>query len=157
MTLPAVCCSQSLSSHLHFTTYPLLTHPTDAWCTIEMCTAVIVVSLPGLKSLIVRATPQNTKERSSNGYQRTPSRQPYGNRSFVSRGDPEPFRGDDEQELVTYNQHSHSFLNRSINETGPPSAKNAVMVTTNLTVTRSLPDTINEAASSISSASQVKL
>jgi len=38
---------------------------TDAWCTAEMCTAVIVASLPGLKVLIMRGrTPNNSDHRS---------------------------------------------------------------------------------------------
>lgn len=33
-----------------------------------MCTAVIVVSLPSLKALIIRPTPNNTYDRSNSGY-----------------------------------------------------------------------------------------
>ncbi|KAI9162895.1 hypothetical protein HJFPF1_04490 [Paramyrothecium foliicola] len=133
-------------SSARFATYIITDYALDdasgnALCTIEMCTATIVVSLPGLKSLVVRArSPANTKERSSNRYYRTSSRQPHSNWSFTTRGQPDRLGLDDEQELVLYNQKSD--LSFSIS-TDPNEAertriitKDAVIVTKEFMVTQ---------------------
>ncbi|KAH7305463.1 hypothetical protein B0I35DRAFT_492840 [Stachybotrys elegans] len=70
-----------LVSAARFTTYIVTDYNLDdasgnAWCTIEICTAIIVVSLPGLKSLIMRSsTLQSTGNRNTNGYIQTYSGQ----------------------------------------------------------------------------------
>lgn len=52
----------------------LLTVNTDLLCTAEMSTAVIVVSLPGLKSFIMRSrTPEATKDNSAKSLGPRPS------------------------------------------------------------------------------------
>ena len=52
-----------------------LTEHTDAWCTAEMSTAIIVVSLPGLKRLLTRdGSPSNSQyNRNAHGYVQTDS------------------------------------------------------------------------------------
>lgn len=110
-----------------------------------MCTAVIVVSLPGLKSLITRKDMPSTKERSSNGYIQTSSNHVSKNRAFGSQAHAERLAYDDEVELVTHNKH--------INSSGIPCEANqeetnkGVVVTTNFMVTRFPPDNVDELAS----------
>ncbi|KAH7233820.1 uncharacterized protein BKA55DRAFT_598048 [Fusarium redolens] len=88
------------------TDYQLDAPSGDAWCTIEMSTAVIVVSLPGLKSLLVQSrSPGNTTDRSTNGYIQTSSRQPSGNRPFASWVRIEEATLDDELALISYGQN----------------------------------------------------
>jgi hypothetical protein len=72
--------------------------PPDLWCTAEMCTAIIVVSLPTLKPLIMRVTPTNTSNRSASGYVKSG---PPRSLSHPSRSHPQGRKfGDDEIELV---------------------------------------------------------
>jgi hypothetical protein len=113
---------------------------TDAWCTIEMSTAVIVVSLPGLKSLLVRSrSPGNTSDRSNNGYVQASSRQPSSNRALTSRAVAHEGPLEDELELISYG-HSPSLATvGTSDDTTKPDIKDAVMVTKNFTVTRGLP------------------
>lgn len=118
----------------------------DAWCTIEMCTAVIVVSLPGLKSLIARKERQSTKERSSNGYIQTSSNHASGNRVFGSQAHAERLAYDDEMELVAYSKHTGSTGMISKTDLEEETNKD-IVVTTNFTVTRSLSQNNDELAS----------
>jgi hypothetical protein len=109
-----------------------------------MSTAVIVVSLPGLKSLFVQSrSPGNTTDRSTNGYIQTSSRQPSSNRPFASRARIEEVTLDDELELISYGQNSSLATTRTPSETRKPDIKDAVVVTTGFTVTRELPDGLN--------------
>ncbi|KAH7260631.1 uncharacterized protein BKA55DRAFT_535667 [Fusarium redolens] len=111
----------------------------NAWCTIEMCTAVIVVSLPGLKSLFVQSkSPGNTSDRSTNGYIHTSSRQPSSNRSFASRARIDEEALGDELELISYGRNSALATTRTPNETRKPDIEGTVVVTTDFTVTREL-------------------
>ena len=105
----------------------------DAWCTAEMCTAVIVVSLPSLKPLIVRTTPTNTSNRSTNGYLQAGSGKPISHRAGTVTSHIQGGHADDEMELT--------FLDRKVSPTptsttGGQDGKDAVTVTTNVTVTR---------------------
>lgn len=105
----------------------------NAWCTAEMCTAVIVASLPGLKNLIMRnTTPTSTQYNyPPHGYVQSGPGFPGGN-SGISRTRVKGGKSEDEMKLV--------FLDR---ETSPPGstgegakdAKNVVMVTKDVTVT----------------------
>ncbi|KAK2470379.1 hypothetical protein H9L39_18076, partial [Fusarium oxysporum f. sp. albedinis] len=106
----------------------------NAWCTIEMSTAVIVVSLPGLKSLFVQSrSPGNTTDRSTNGYIQTSSRQPSSNRPFASRARIEEATLDDELELISYGQNLSLATTRTPSEMRKPDIKDAVVVTTDFT------------------------
>jgi hypothetical protein len=75
----------------------------DLWCTAEMCTAVIVVSLPSLKSLIVKTTPNNTYDRSNSGYLQAGSSKTIGGKG-KGHGHSSHVQGgtldDDEMELT---------------------------------------------------------
>ena len=86
--------SQASSSHT-------LTCYTDAWCTAEMCTAVIVASLPGLKHLIVRGgTPSNTHyNHGTHGYVQKKPGHPVST-SGTSHTRIKGGRSEDELELV---------------------------------------------------------
>jgi hypothetical protein len=109
----------------------------DAWCTAEICTAIIVVSLPSLKTLITRASPTNTTDRSTNGYVQTGSGKPYSHGRETGRSS--HTRGgvmDDEVELVFLDRKPSPALTGTTSGTGKEDAKDAVMVTTNLTITR---------------------
>ncbi|EXK24948.1 hypothetical protein FOMG_18354 [Fusarium oxysporum f. sp. melonis 26406] len=111
----------------------------NAWCTIEMCTAVIVVSLPGLKSLFVQSrSPGNTSDRSTNGYIHTSSRQPSSNRPFAPRNRIDEEALDDELELISYGQNSALATTRTPSETRKPDIEGTVVATTDFTVTREL-------------------
>jgi hypothetical protein len=90
-----------LPPYMSFFLRPFANTATDLWCTAEMCTAVIVVSLPSLKSLIVRPSPNNTNDRSNSGYLQAGSGKTIGSRgnghsSHVRAGALE----DDEMELT---------------------------------------------------------
>lgn len=107
----------------------------DAWCTAEMCTAIIVVSLPTLKSLIVPSTPTNTVNRSTNGYLQTGSARLSNtrgmNRSHVYGGEME-----EEMELTFLDRKPSSSPTTTTAGTGTRDAKDFVMVRTDVTVTR---------------------
>ncbi|KAJ9651201.1 hypothetical protein H2198_009503 [Neophaeococcomyces mojaviensis] len=99
----------------------------NAWCTAEMCTAVIVASLPGLKKLIVRGgTPSNAHySRSTHGYDQKGSGLPIST-SGTSQTRIKGGRSEDELEQVS--------LPGSMGK-GAKDAKNVVMVTKDITVT----------------------
>jgi hypothetical protein len=108
-----------------------------------MCIAVIVVSLPTLKALIMRKTPDNTN-RSASGYMHTPqlgSKTPRKSlshldtyRSHIGGGKEE---GDDEIELVYQGASRKSSTSpmRAPSGTGTNDDKE-VRVTTDVTVVR---------------------
>ncbi|KAF4985315.1 hypothetical protein FGRMN_11235 [Fusarium graminum] len=119
------------------TDYDLDDSTGNAWCTIEMSTAVIVVSLPGLKSLFVKSkSPRNTSDNSNNRYIHKSSRQPSGHKSFASRARVEEEQYDDELELIPYGQNSTLATSQTPSEKREPDIDGAVTVTTNVTVTR---------------------
>lgn len=101
-----------------------------------MCTATIVVSLPALKVLIVRSSPQNTSYRSNDGYINAGSAKPLSNlgasRSHVQGGR----ISDDELELVFQGTRKPSpSPSRTTSSTGPQEIKDNVLVTTDWSVT----------------------
>jgi hypothetical protein len=71
----------------------------DAWCTAEICTAIIVVSLPSLKALIVRSDPAISNSRSK-GYVHTSSSRLNSKRGGAPRVRVEDRDIDDEIGLV---------------------------------------------------------
>ncbi|KAF1830240.1 hypothetical protein BDW02DRAFT_650792 [Decorospora gaudefroyi] len=105
----------------------------NLWCTAEMSTAVIVVSLPSLKSLVARATPTNTTNRSNTGYMPTGASSGKKGGTYTAH-----IQGgtvdEDEMELT--------FLDRKASPTPTGTTgehevgKDGVVVTTNVTVTR---------------------
>jgi hypothetical protein len=121
--------TSALAQYINFTA--------DAWCTAEMCTAIIVVSLPNLKTLITRPTPNNTTDRSTNGYLQAGSiklsENRGTNRSHAYRGDM-----DEEMELTFLERKPSPSPTTTTAETGigPHDAKDSVMVRTDVTVVR---------------------
>jgi hypothetical protein len=109
----------------------------DAWCTAEMCTGIIVVSLPSLKSLIIQPTPKNTVDRSTNGYLQNGSAKLSNtrgtNRSHIYGGEM-----DEEMELTYLDRRPSPSPTITTVETGAGTqdAKDSVMVRTDVTVTR---------------------
>jgi hypothetical protein len=115
-----------------------------------MCIATIVVSLPTLKVLLVRATPTTTSSRSNNGYMNSDSKKhtaTYGSypgprksfthldtyRSHVQGG----HSGDDEIELVFQDSRKSSASpTRTTSAIGTQDEKDSVRVTTDVTVVR---------------------
>jgi hypothetical protein len=96
-----------------------------------MSTAIIVVSLPSLKPLIMRSTPNNTSNRSATGYMHAGSGKPKSGTTSHIRGGQKI--EDDEMELT--------FLDREpsitpTNDSRGQEGKGGVVVTTNVTVTR---------------------
>jgi hypothetical protein len=111
---------------------------TDAWCTAEMCTAIIVVSLPSLKSLIGRTTPVNTTNRSNTGYLQAGSGKiPGSSRPTYSSHIQGGTIDDEEMELTFLDRKPSPTPTGTTDETGAAqSGKDSVIVTTNFTVTR---------------------
>ncbi|KAJ4311076.1 hypothetical protein N0V94_008128 [Neodidymelliopsis sp. IMI 364377] len=111
----------------------------NLWCTAEMCTANIVVSLPALKALIASSSPTNTSYRSTDGYMHAGSSKPLSGRNHgVSRSHVQGGRiSDDELELVFQGSRKPSVSpSRSTNTTtGTQDVKDNVMVTTDWSVT----------------------
>lgn len=71
------------------------------WCTAEMCTAIIVASLPGLKALIVQSiSPTGTHNRSNAGYYRTGPERPshsLNGRNSTRASQPKLYPDDDSE------------------------------------------------------------
>jgi hypothetical protein len=111
----------------------------NLWCTAEMCTANIVVSLPALKALIVRSSPTNTSYRSTDGYMNAGSSKPLsGHNHGISRSHVQGGRiSDDELELVFQGSRkpSPSPSRTTSTTTAPQDVKDNVMVTTDWSVT----------------------
>ncbi|KAH7166629.1 hypothetical protein DER46DRAFT_573516 [Fusarium sp. MPI-SDFR-AT-0072] len=106
---------------------------------LDHLSGMIVVSLPGLKSLFVQSkSPRNTSDRSTNGYIHTPSRQPSSKRPFASRPRIDEEALDDELELISYGQNSALSTTRTPGETRKPDIEGTVVVTIDFTVTREL-------------------
>jgi len=109
----------------------------NLWCTAEMCTAVIVVSLPSLKALIIRPTPNNTYDRSNSGYLqagdgKTIGSKGNGHSSRVQGGTLD----DDEMELTFLDRKASPAPTGATDETRVQDGKDGVIVTTDFTVTR---------------------
>ncbi|KAJ4994022.1 archaeal flagellin n-terminal-like domain-containing protein, partial [Stagonosporopsis vannaccii] len=107
-------------------------------CTAEMCTAVVVVSLPALKPLLIRNSPNNSSyPRSTNGYMQHPgSGKPLSNHG-TSRSQVHGGRiSDDELELVFQGARIDSrSQSHTTTSTDPPNPKDIVLVTTEYNVT----------------------
>jgi hypothetical protein len=113
-----------------------------------MCIATIIVSLPTLKVLVLRATNTTTSSRSNNGYVNSDSKKHV--ETFGSRGPRKSFShldtyrshveagtGDDEIELVLQSSRkSSTSLTRTTGASGAHDDKEGVRVTTNVTVVR---------------------
>ncbi|KAG9191744.1 hypothetical protein G6011_10478 [Alternaria panax] len=109
----------------------------NLWCTAEMCTATIVVSLPSLKALIVKPAPNNTYDRSNSGYLQAGSSKTIGSKSnrhssHVQGGTLD----DDEMELTFLDRKASPAPTGATDETRVQDGKDAVIVTTDFTVTR---------------------
>ncbi|CAG5179634.1 uncharacterized protein ALTATR162_LOCUS9384 [Alternaria atra] len=110
----------------------------NAWCTAEMCTAVVVVSLPSLKPLIVRTTPMHTANRSNTGYLQPGSGKPVSS----SRGGTYTARiqggtvDEEEMELTFLDREASLTPTGTTDETKTQDGKDNVIVTTNVAVTR---------------------
>jgi hypothetical protein len=101
-----------------------------------MATAVIVVSLPSFKSLIVRATPQNTSYRSTNGYMQAGSRKTTGHavsETIIQGG---KSKMEDEMELVGLDRKSSRSPTGTPTGSAAQDAKDGVMVTTHVAISR---------------------
>jgi hypothetical protein len=102
-----------------------------------MCTAIIVVSLPSLKSLIARATPQNTSNRSNTGYLQAGSgKTPGSSRPTYTSHIQGGTIDDEEMELTFLDRKASPTPTGATDETGAQSGKDNVVVTTNIMVTR---------------------
>ena len=107
-----------------------------ATCTAEMCTATIVVSLPSLKSLIVRPSSTNASKRNIDGYVHTRSGKPISHRIGASRSHIQGGRMDDEVELVLQDRKPSPSPTRMPSGSGEQETKDAVVVTTDVIITR---------------------
>lgn len=107
----------------------------NLWCTAEMCTATIVVSLPALKVLVIRSSPNNTGYHSSYGYvNAAPGNTPSNH--GVSKSHVQGGRiSDDELELVFQGSRKTSPSPSRTSSTGRHDAKENVMVTTEWNIT----------------------
>ncbi|KNG52236.1 hypothetical protein DDE82_006191 [Stemphylium lycopersici] len=90
----------------------------NLWCTAEMCTAVIVVSLPFLKSLIIKSQSPATTGRSNSGYVQAGS-----NRLALSAGDTytsniQAGRAEDEMELTFLDRKNTRWKRQCDGENG---------------------------------------
>jgi hypothetical protein len=103
-----------------------------------MSTAIIVVSLPSLKFLIIRSTPTNTSNRSTNGYKQTSSGKPGTYRVKTARSHFQDGRMDDEAELTFLDRKPSPSPTGTTTGTETQDAKDSVMVTTDVTITREL-------------------
>jgi hypothetical protein len=105
-----------------------------------MCTAVVVVSLPSLKSLIIRTTPTNTANRSNTGYLNPGSGKPViSSRSGTYTARIEGGTVDEEELELTFLERKASLTpTGTTDETKTQDGKDTVIVTTDVTVTRDL-------------------
>jgi hypothetical protein len=110
-----------------------------------MATATIVVSLPTLKPLIMKATPQNTSNRGISGYVHSGPRRSFNQPSFHGRMGGSSRAcveaggvGDDEIQLVLQDSRKNSMspTTRTISDEGTHDGKDTVKITTDVTVLR---------------------
>jgi hypothetical protein len=101
-----------------------------------MSTAIIVVSLPSLKPLIVRSDPTNTSNRSTNGYVQTGSGKPTTHDGGTSQPHVQGGKMEDEVELVFLDQKPNLSPTVTTGGTEVPNIDDAVIVTTRVTITR---------------------
>ncbi|RMZ73430.1 hypothetical protein GMOD_00007938 [Pyrenophora seminiperda CCB06] len=108
----------------------------NLWCTAEMCTSIIVVSLPFLKSLIIHPNSPNTSNRS--GYMQASSRKtdgsgPHGPKPHASRDLME-----DEMQLTFIDRKPSPAPTAATDENKERDGRDHVPVRTDVTVTRNL-------------------
>jgi len=107
----------------------------NLWCTAEMCTSTIVVSLPFLKSLIIRPNSPNTSDRSTSGYIQASSRKTdasrLGHKARALGG-----TMDDEVELTILDRKPSPSL--ADTDEMRRDGKDHVIVRTDVTVTRDI-------------------
>ncbi|EMD85332.1 hypothetical protein COCC4DRAFT_65715 [Bipolaris maydis ATCC 48331] len=110
----------------------------NLWCTAEMCTAIIVVSLPFFKTLIIRSSTPTTMSRSDTGYISGPSNRIHvsGDDTYSSHVQGGP--SDDEVELTFQDRKRSLTPPRMVDEVRTQDGKDNVMVTTKWTVTRDM-------------------
>lgn len=108
----------------------------DAWCTAEMSTAIIVVSLPSLRALIIRSTPTNTANRSTNGYMKTSWGRPTTSKGGTARSHNQDGRMDDEMELTFVARKPSPSPTGTTTGTETRDAKGTIVETTSVTITR---------------------
>ncbi|KAH4101213.1 hypothetical protein HBI25_157810 [Parastagonospora nodorum] len=117
----------------------------NLWYTAEMATATIVVSLPALKPLIMKATPQNTSNRGISGYVQSGPRRSFNQPSFHGRMGGSSRAcveaggvGDDEIQLVLQDSRKNSMspTDRTISDVGTHDGKDTVKITTDVTILR---------------------
>jgi hypothetical protein len=103
-----------------------------------MCTAVIVVSLPSLKPIIVRTAPTNTANRSNTGYlQPGPGKPVSSSRDGTYTAHIQGGTVDEEEMELTFLDRKASLTpTGTTDETKTQDGKDNVIVTTNVTVTR---------------------
>jgi hypothetical protein len=110
-----------------------------------MATATIVVSLPALKPLIMKATPQNTSNRGASGFKHSGPGKSFNHQSHhgrtggTSRAHVEAGGfGDDEIQLVLNDSRKGSLspTTRTISDVGTNYDIDTVKVTTDVTVVR---------------------
>ncbi|KAL6703043.1 hypothetical protein ACN47E_010250 [Coniothyrium glycines] len=106
----------------------------NAWSTAEMCTAVIVVSLPSLKPLIVRTTPTNSSNRSTNGYVQHKTSRLFHDKATVLCTSGQ--RSDDELELFDGAANPMSSRSYAGSQKGAAEMGKDVVVTTDVVITR---------------------
>lgn len=103
-----------------------------------MCTAIIVVSLPFFKTLIIRSSNPTTTSRSNTGYISGPSNRVHvsGDDTYSSHVQGGP--SDDEVELTFQDRKRSLTPPRMVDEVRTQDGKDNVMITTNWTVTRDM-------------------
>ncbi|CAE7175526.1 hypothetical protein PTNB73_02838 [Pyrenophora teres f. teres] len=110
----------------------------NLWCTAEMCTSIIVVSLPFLKSLVIRPNSPNTTNHSNTGYIYARDRKMDDSRGRELKAHALDDTMDDEMELTFLDRRPSPALTTATDDTRGPDGKHVVMVTTDVTITRSI-------------------
>ncbi|KAI1686706.1 hypothetical protein KJE20_04671 [Pyrenophora tritici-repentis] len=110
----------------------------NLWCTAEMCTSIIVVSLPFLKSLIIRPNSPSATNRSNTGYIHASDRKTDDSRGRGLKVHALGDTMDDEMELTFLDRRPSPALTAATDDTRGREGKDVVMVKTEVTVTRSI-------------------
>ena len=103
-----------------------------------MCTAIIVVSLPFLKSLIIRPNSPNTTGRSNTGYVHASSHKTDGSIGNSSKARAQHDTMDDEMELTFLDRKPSPAPSAATDETRGRDKRGQVLVRTEVTVTRDI-------------------
>ena len=111
----------------------------DAWCTAEICTALVVVCLPSLKALLVLSNNPNSYGRSKNGYVNSGSDRPTSKKGISSRMRAEDRDVDDEIGLVLQDRPGTARTQETEPTEGKLKTENeSGVVGTNVTITRDM-------------------